>query len=317
MTRPRSQLVSLEATPYYHCISRCVRRAFLCGDDRYCGKNFDHRKPWLVQRLKLLGDIFAIDIAAYAIMSNHYHVVLHVDKSRSTHWSGDQVINRWLGLYKGPVIVHRYLRGEQLIPAEIELIDSLVETWRERLTSMSWFMACLNEYIARKANKEDNCKGRFWESRFKSQALLDETALISCMAYVDLNPIRAKISDDLPSSDFTSIQHRLTAIAGKTLKNQPRLMPFREGERQNTSFNAIPFNLRDYIDLVDWTGRHLRADKRGAIAADKPRILATLKLTEQQWQILALDIQKKSILMLNGLDVVARLNKLKAANKVA
>lgn len=78
MTQPRSAIVSLEATPYYHCIARCVRRAFLCGDDHYSGKNFDHRKPWFTERLKLLAQVFSIDIAAYAIMSNHYHLVLHV-----------------------------------------------------------------------------------------------------------------------------------------------------------------------------------------------------------------------------------------------
>ncbi len=79
MTRPRSEIVSLADTPFHHCVSRCVRRAFLCGDDRYSGKNFDHRKSWLVNRLALLDEVFAIDIAAYAVMSNHFHVVLHVD----------------------------------------------------------------------------------------------------------------------------------------------------------------------------------------------------------------------------------------------
>jgi hypothetical protein len=97
--------VSLEDTPYYHCISRCVRRAFLCGQDRFTGKSFNHRKPWLVKRFKLLASGFAIDIAAYAVMSNHYHLVLHVDPHRSRQWSDDDVIDRWLTLYKGPNLV--------------------------------------------------------------------------------------------------------------------------------------------------------------------------------------------------------------------
>jgi hypothetical protein len=164
MTQPRSRIISLEDTPYYHCISRCVRRAFLCGKDRYSGKNFDHRKPWLLSRLKQLEAVFAIDIAAYAVMSNHYHVVLHVNQEQGKAWSRDEVINRWLKLYKGPFLVHEYLKGNLETPGQLLQLDHIVETWRSRLCSISWFMACLNEYMARKANLEDGCKGRFWEA---------------------------------------------------------------------------------------------------------------------------------------------------------
>ena len=166
MTRPRSQIVSLTDTPFYHCISRCVRQAFLCDKDCYSGKNFDHRKPWLVDRLALLSEIFAIDIAAYAIMSNHDNLVLHVDPARSRLWSRDDVIRRWLRLYKGDPLVHCYLRGELRSEVEHLQLDRLVETWRERLISISWFMRCLNEYMARGANRENDCTGRIWEGRF-------------------------------------------------------------------------------------------------------------------------------------------------------
>ena len=80
MTQSRSSLISLVDTPYYHCISRCVRRAFLCGDDPYSGKSFAHRRQWMVDRIRQLSDIFAIDICAYSIMSNHYHLVLHANE---------------------------------------------------------------------------------------------------------------------------------------------------------------------------------------------------------------------------------------------
>ncbi len=307
MTRPRSQLISLEDTPYYHCISRCVRRAFLCGDDHYSSKNFDHRKPWIVERLRLLGNVFAIDIAAYAVMSNHYHLVLHVDQARSHSWSNKEVIRRWLKLYKGPLLIHRYMDGDTLLRAELEVVEAQIKVWRSRLSSISWYMACLNEYVARMANKEDNCKGRFWEGRFKSQALLDETALLSCMAYVDLNPIRAGISNDLWNSDFTSIQDRLQLLRKQQDKKRPRLMPFQEKQKRQERCTAIPYNLKEYINLVDWTGRHIRNDKRGFIVGKQPKLLALLGLSEAQWQVLALDIQKHSILMLHGIEKLAAL----------
>ncbi|MYA37620.1 MAG: transposase [Gammaproteobacteria bacterium] len=309
MTRPRSQIVSLADTPYYHCVSRCVRRAFLCGEDRYSGKNFDHRKPWLVDRLTLLGEVFAIDIAAYAVMSNHYHVVLHVDQAHSRSWSRDEVIHRWLSLYKGNPLVHCYLRGELKSEAEFSQLDLIVETWRKRLTDISWFMRCLNEYIARRANKEDNCTGRFWEGRFKSQALLDEAALLSCMAYVDLNPIRAGICETLDESDFTSIQVRIRQLSAEKRSRMspppPELMPLRVRIGRDEGPSFLPFGLRDYIELVDWTGRTVRTDKKGFVPEGTPSVLSELNLSGAQWQTLALEIQKEAITMFHGLEKLA------------
>ena len=309
MTRPRSQIVSLADTPYYHCVSRCVRRAFLCGEDRYSGKNFDHRKPWLVDRLALLGEVFAIDIAAYAIMSNHYHLVLHVNQVRGRLWSRDDVIHRWLRLYKGDPLAHCHLRGELRSEAEYRQLDRIVATWRERLTSISWFMRCLNEHIARRANREDECTGRFWEGRFKSRALLDEAALLSCMAYVDLNPVRAGISETLEESEFTSIQARIRGAApvnnDSTECPFPRLMPFWAEVERDEGPAPLPLDTRDYIELVDWTGRIARTDKKGFIPRDAPSALSSLNLNQAQWRTLALEIQQESITMFNGLAKLA------------
>ncbi|MEX2367315.1 MAG: transposase [Pseudohongiellaceae bacterium] len=328
MTRPRSQLVSLEATPYYHCISRCVRRAFLCGQDRLTGKSFDHRKPWLVKRLKLLADVFAIDIAAYAVMSNHFHLVLHVNKIRAQSWSDDEVLERWTRIHRGPPLIQRYMSDQYLTEAEIATIPALVKSFRQKLFSISKFMACLNEYMARKANLEDGCTGRFWEGRFKSQALLDETALLSCMVYVDLNPIRAGVANDLDESDFTSIQERIRRVknvrtkaesphSGKSDSAKPELMPFREEVKELCLAEIIPCNLKDYLALADWTGNAARAEKKVYKEKDAPKILSTLGITGRQWCILALNIQKQAITMLNGLEAIERFRKKEAKNKAA
>ena len=179
MPRPRKAIVSLDATPYYHCISRCVRRAFLCGTDSFTGNCYEHRRQWVEDKLLELATVFAIDIAAYAVMSNHYHVVLHIDREQAANWSTAEVIRRWHRLYKGTPLTQRFIRHDKLHKAELEAVKALAETWRERLYSLSWFMKMVNEQIARAANLEDKASGRFWEGRYKSQALLDEKALAS------------------------------------------------------------------------------------------------------------------------------------------
>ena len=212
MTRPRKALVSLDDTPYYHVVSRCVRRAFLCGEDRLSGQSFEHRRQWVLERFRCLASVFAIDICAYAVMSNHYHLVLHIDRDRCLALTDDQVIERWCLLFQGPLLVQRYRAGQPLSRAERVTLGEIVGVWRERLMDISWFMRELNEFIARRANEEDDCKGRFWEGRFRSQALLDVPAVLSAMVYVDLNPVRAGMAEDLEGSDFTSVQERLREV---------------------------------------------------------------------------------------------------------
>ena len=155
MTRPCASLVSVVDTPYYHCIGRCVRRAYLCGDDQLTGRNFDHRKTWILERLRLLSEVFAIDLCAYAVMSNHYHLVVRLDPERTQAWSDREIVERWTQLFSGPDCVPRYLSGAPLSDGEHALITTLLPVWRARLSDLSWFMRCLNEGIARRANQED------------------------------------------------------------------------------------------------------------------------------------------------------------------
>ena len=110
MTRPRSSLISLADTPWYHVVNRCVRRAFLCGRDAVSGQSFEHRRGWIETRIRELASVFTIDVAAYAVMSNHYHVVLRVDADRAAALTDDEVLARWTRLFTGPMLVQRYLQ---------------------------------------------------------------------------------------------------------------------------------------------------------------------------------------------------------------
>ncbi len=258
MKIPRRQQISLDHTPYYHCTTRCVRRAFLCGKDRYSGQDFDHRKAWMERRLAKLSRVFAIDLLAYAIMSNHYHVVVRLNMDRLSAWSDEEVVKRWGMVFRVPEGVS----ADQ------------IECWRERLGSLSWYMRCLNEPMARLANREDRCKGRFWEGRFNCQALLDEAALLKCMVYVDLNPIRAAIASTPESSAHTSVKARLE-------RKDAHLAPF-SGDA-GRRIEAIPLRQQDYLSLVDWSGRQLQSKKRGQIPAHLPPILQRVGIDDSLW----------------------------------
>ena len=210
MSLPRSKYVKDGQEGVYHCFSRCVRRAFLYGFDPLTKRDFSHRKAWLVDRLRCLATIFAIEVCAYAIMENHYHTILRLRPDIVATWSDWEVATRWLTLFPR----HRTIDGSALPPTDLDvraLTHALerIAQLRQRLCSLSWFMGRLNEFIARAANKEDKVKGRFWESRYKCQVLLDDASIAACMVYVDLNPIRAGLAATPEESDFTSIQERI------------------------------------------------------------------------------------------------------------
>ena len=165
---PRSKYVQEGQEGVYHCFSRCVRRAFLCGFDPLTLQDFSHRKAWLVDRLRYLAAIFAIEVCAYAVMETHYHTILRTRPDIVALWSDREVATRWLTLYPQ----HHDISGAPMLPSEKDITaladrPERIAELRKRLCSLSWFMGRLNESIARAANKEDKVKGRFWESRFK------------------------------------------------------------------------------------------------------------------------------------------------------
>ena len=299
MTQPRSQQVSITDTPYYHVVSRCVRKSFLCGYDRDTDKNYEHRRDWIEGRIRILSSLFAIDICAYSVMHNHYHIVVKLCVNEAEAWSDDEVLHRWCSLHKGAPLVQKYLKGDELSPPEREAVSDCIAVYRRRLQSLSWFMKCLNEPIARQANTEDGCSGHFWEARFKSQALLTEDALLSAMVYVDLNPIRACMADTPEKSDYTSIKERITQQLdlATTIKQQTESESLRafdlplkplaklEGNLTLNMQNGIIFGAVEYLALVDATGRIMRENKRGAISATLPPILERLNLDMDEWLI--------------------------------
>jgi hypothetical protein len=348
---PRHEIVADDRVGLYHCIVRCVRRAFLCGEDPVSGKNYDHRKEWIRLRLQELAAVFGIDICGYAVMSNHFHIVLRVRPDLAQGWSDDEVALRWRLLYPPrDETTGRQTEPEQhdlnIITSDPERVAEL----RNRLASLSWFMRCLNEPIARASNREDNCSGRFWQGRFRSVALLDEAAVLACSVYVDLNPIRAGVAGTPEESEFTSafdrirslpaslsdsardatsslevpasedsIEHLSPAEAERpdawlcelTLNEGaselPNVVPLPEqvatrvvsandGEakacpcstRPKLAARAsdrgyLPIELEKYLSLLDWTGRELRAESRGAIPGRLSPILDRLGLNGECW----------------------------------
>lgn len=192
--------------------------------------------------------------------------------------------------------------------------------WRERLADISGYMKCLKEFIARRANVEVNCKGRFWEIRFRCQALLDDTAVIAAMGYDDLNSIRAGLSETLEGSDLTSVQERIELL-------RPGSMSFKRGATENTSENIVkpthlmsfqtkseiekpfraapaehstelpqptlPTTLHPYLALIDWTSRQIRKRKHGYKSDDLAPIFSRLGVDEKEWVRTAMEFNTR------------------------
>lgn len=325
MTSARKHLVCLDETPYYHVSSRCVRRAYLCGHDQYTGESYEHRRSWIEQRLRVLSSLFSIDICAYAILSNHYHLVVRIDSDRPQQWSDHEVLIRWTALFKGPILVQRYCREEPLSDVELDSLHSMAAVYRSRLGNLSWFMKCLNEPIARKANAEDCCTGHFWEARFHSKALKSSRAVVAAMVYVDLNPVRAANARTPEDSDYTSIRARIRrretsaalrkAIRALTTAGELQrfdvelrpLMPFTDrslSDRAGTTFDrTLPISESDYLALVDETGRIASDGKRGRIDPDFAPILDRIGCPQEYWVELSMKFRghtaKRDALIIN------------------
>ena len=294
----RSKYVMEGEEGVYHCYCRCVRRAFLFGVDPVTNQDYSHRKAWIVERLKFLASIFAIDVCAYAVLVNHAHEILRTRPDIAASWSDREVASRWLQICPPKP----RSKKKPALPIEVQINALLasparIAELRKRLCSLSWFMGRLNEFIARMANTEDKVKGRFWESRFKCQALLDDISTITCMVYADLNLVRAGIANTPEDSDFTSIQERIRAWQRE---NMPPLSAqstqnIQSGNKSRSDSWLCPITStperrgimsiseEQYFDLVDRSGRELRAGKRGSINPDLVPILLRIGAKPEAW----------------------------------
>lgn len=206
---PRGLIIDQSRVGIYHCVQRCVRRAMLCGRDAASGKDYEHRKAWIRSRLEFLAGQFGIDVLGYSVLSNHFHVVLRNRPDIVRGWSDDEVARRWWNLFPMRKDGDRPAEPEEHELARLKADPDVLAELRRRLASISWLMRCLAEPIARRANREDGCTGRFFEGRYKCQRLLDESAVLACSVYVDLNPVRAGVAQTPEESQFTSVHDRV------------------------------------------------------------------------------------------------------------
>jgi REP element-mobilizing transposase RayT len=310
MTMARKTLVDVRLTRYYHCISRCVRGALLCGD------GFVHRKQWIEDRLQVLAANFAVSVCGFSVMDNHLHVLVRLDPAATKDWSDEEVVRRWLAIYPPRALdTNDAVCVQARIDAELKRPQQVAE-YRRRLQDLGWFMKALKEPLSRMANKEDECKGAFWEGRFKSIAILDEEALLATCAYIDLNPVAAGIAATPETSAHTSVRQRVKHAQAKgrlaALKEAARgsvagsraagkfeqshwLCPLQDARRQGASREGMleGFSLGSYLLLVDYTGRLVRQGK-ARISSEVAGILDRLGTSEQFWSARVTQMLAKS-----------------------
>jgi REP element-mobilizing transposase RayT len=298
---PRGEVIDPGEINIVHCINRTVRRCFLLGNDAFTGKNFDHRKVWIEELLVHFSAHFGIELIAYSILSNHYHLILRNRPDVVADWDDTEVARRWL-----MICPPARCKGKPAEPTEAELnairrCPRKLAAIRKRLSDISWWMRLLNQRIAQRANREEEESGRFWQDRYRAIRLLDEEALISCMAYVELNPLRAGLAERIEDSPHTSIQRRIEGarsqpprdsggrrdafLAELTLGRADASSDQPSGDNGSRCSNrgVLPMSLESYLELLDWTARHVAPGKAGITPKKTPPVLQRIGLEPENW----------------------------------
>ncbi len=301
MTVARSQLVDVDVTPWYHVISKTVRGMPLLEQQQ----GEEDRKQWIEERLKELTHSFSVAVAGFTVLDGHFHALVHLAPERVQDWSDEEVVRRWGRLYpprdkkRKPLQVSKAWIKQKLADA------TFVEKTRKRLGNLGWFMKCLKEPLARRANRIDGCSGAFWQSRYKSIAILDAEALLATCVYIDLNPLAAGIAGLPENSPHTSVRRRVEHCRQKGRLDDLQaaragsVAAARQAQGLDTDDWLCPINdergrgadrvglleglsLGTYLQLVDWMSRLFREGK-ARVSDDAASILDRLGTTSELW----------------------------------
>lgn len=304
----RRMVLSETEIQVVHCSNRCVRRANLCGVDPVTGRNCEHRLQWIRDRLAFLAGVYAIDVLSFSVTANQFQVVLRSRPDVVREWSDEEIAVRWWKLF--PKRRTKEGDADEPLQMDLQVLCARSTELRPRMSSISWFMRCVSEVIARWANAEDQCTGRFWEGRFKSTLLEDSAAVLGGMIFVDLKGVQTSETSSVEESTCTSLRERLQDLAAvppeisgskaelivATGEQSGWLSPMKcqetNGEplgrcsadrRRASDWYCANLSLLDYHQLAEWTAACVRSGGSHAILEYPPRAVRGLQLDQTGW----------------------------------
>lgn len=277
MTVPRFEQINEDEVGVYLLTNRCVRRAYLLGNDYKNGDLLDYRRDWVVKWLESLASVMMIDILAFAVMDNHAHEVVRNRPDLVQQLSDEEAAERLARLYPG-------FRCSEKLPeiADPKIKQRFLDSpnlgkLKRRLSSISVFMAKWQEAISHRANRYEGCTGRFWEGRFHCTKLLDSLAVFAASVYVDLNPIRAGMVRKPEDAKHTSFAERVSFLQKSAA--HPWLAPISNCDGRG----FLDISDQEYLDLAEQMARKKRRGKRSRVSDDIPPFVTRLGLAPTRW----------------------------------
>ena len=161
-----SRMVINDETTVYHVMSRTALDGFPLGEIE---------KDFMLDLIKRYSALYFVEILGFCLMGNHFHIL--VKTLPEYKFADEEIKNRYVSFY-----------GNDRV-----FIDGLIPSLRAKLSSLSEFVREIKVGFARYYNKRHNRRGYFWGDRFKSVIVDKGETLVNCLAYIDLNPLRAGI----------------------------------------------------------------------------------------------------------------------------